>query len=216
MTQTGGWPSLWRLPESGLVHALGERLLDVPRIRITGTLHRAVYADLLRRRHPKPLYYKGSVSGRRYTPPGGPAGLYVAFDPATPAAELRLVVFEHGWPVRTTPHDPVTTIAIRSRVGRVLDLTDQKTRRLLSVTQAMLLADWERQQKLHQRGRGRMPATQLLALAAHSVGTVTGIKYPSARAPFGHCLVVFPDRLRNPTDLLEVVDSTGHYQDILP
>lgn len=64
-----------------------------------------------------------------------------------------------------------------------------------------------------------MPRTQLLALAAHATGLIAGIRYPSARTPFGINLVVFPDRLRKhgpKADSLQVDDSTGAYAQTLP
>ena len=134
---------------------------------------------------PEPLYFLGSLAGRRYTPRGGPAGLYLAFDPATPPAELRAVVFEHGFPVSSLEHDPIVTIAVRSVVHHVLNLMDPGTVTTLELRDADLKADWEGGQAEYLAGTAPMPATQLLALAAHESGLCAGIKYPSARTDFG-------------------------------
>jgi RES domain-containing protein len=197
----------WSLPLDRAVEAVMERLAGVRTLVIRGTLHRAMYAKFL----------MPPLAGRRYTPRMGSAGLYLSFDPSTPAAELRAVVFEHGSPVSTAAHDPIVLVAVRSVVHRVIDLTDASTRRALGLKQADLRADWEREQDEYLAGRGSMPATQILALTAHLSGLFAGIKYPSARTQFGVNLVVFPDRLdRARGDRLEVVDSTGRYLQQLP
>lgn len=157
---------------------------------------------------PEPLFYNGSLKGRRYTPPGGPAGLYLSFDPSTPPAELRLVMFEAGIALSTIEHDPIATIAVRARLSRIVDLTDANTCRELDITEPELVADWEHEQVEYLLGRAAMPATQLLALAAHGTGHVAGIKYTSVRTTFGTNVVIFPDRLAT-GEFLEVVDSTG-------
>jgi hypothetical protein len=140
---------IWDLPEREAVEAVVERLTRVRRLAIMRTLHRAMYFATLERpggTRPEPLYYAGSLAGRRYTPRGGPAGLYLAFDPSTPPAELRAVVFEHGFPVSSEPHDPIVTIAVRAVVRHVLDLTDPSTVEALDPTDANLTADWEAEQ----------------------------------------------------------------------
>src|SRR5687768_14795118 len=105
---------IWDLPHAEAVVAVADRLLGVRRRRVQATLHRAVYNKYLHPPAPpggsppppQPLYYNGSLSGRRYTPRLGPAGLYLSFDPSTPPAELRAVIFEHGLPVSSEEHDP--------------------------------------------------------------------------------------------------------------
>jgi hypothetical protein len=208
---------IWDLPGDESIAAVAERLTRVRRLTVTRTLHRAMYLAHLEQpgATPEPLFYKGSLAGRRYTPRGGPAGLYLAFDPSTPPAELRAVVFEHGFPVRSEEHDPIITIAVRSVVHHVLDLTDAATLAALDLTDADLEADWEAQQVTYLAGAAAMPATQLLALVAHASGLFTAIRYPSARTGFGVNLVVFPDRL-GAGDLLEAVDTTGRYAQRLP
>jgi RES domain-containing protein len=210
----------WNLPLDRAVEAAMDRLAGVRTLTVNGTLHRAMYAKFLMppvAAHPEPLYFNGSLAGRRYTPRMGPAGLYLSFDPSTPPAELRAVVFGHGIPVSTQAHDPIVLVAVRTVVHRVIDLTDAPTRSALGLKLADLRSDWEREQDEYLAGRGPMPATQILALTAHLSGLFAGIKYPSARTRFGVNLVVFPDRLdRARGDRLEVVDSTGRYLQQLP
>jgi RES domain-containing protein len=211
---------LWERPLPDAVVAAGDRLFVAPRIQIAGTLHRAVYAKYLDPAvysPPQPLYYLGSLDGRRFTPRKGPAGLYLSFDSATPMAELRTVIFHDGVPEPDTSHEPVLVVAIDIVVGRVLDLTQPSVRTMVGLKRSELLSDWERGQEEYLAGRGPMPPTQILAFAAHASGEFAGIKYPSARAPFGTNLVVFPDRL-DPAcgDSVEVVDPRGRYSQRLP
>jgi len=207
-------------PLADAVVAAGDRLLRAPRIRIEGTLHSGVYAQYL---DPdvhdplEPLYYRGSVAGRRFTPCKGPAGLYLSFDSATPMAEISTVIFHDGVPEPDTSHYPVTVVAVDAVVTRVLDLTRNGVRTTVGLKKAELLGDWERGQEEYLAGRGPMPPTQILALAAHATEEFAGIKYPLARSPFGTNLVVFPDRL-DPArgDVIEVVDPRGRYSQRLP
>lgn len=211
---------IWHLPQPDALVAVAHRLTLVPRLTVRRTLHRAMYARYLDASSgvtPDPLYCRGSLAGRRYTPRLGPAGLYLSFDPSTPPAELKAVVFEHGFPAATEEHDPIILIAVRAVVHRVLDLTDASTCTTLDLSDDDLGLDWEQAQEEYLARRAPMPATQMLALAAHSTELFAGIKYPSVRTDFGINLVVFPDRLRaEHGDALEVIDSTGRYAQRVP
>jgi hypothetical protein len=124
---------LWDLPEKEALENLAERLSHAARKRIDGILFRAVllrHIEKAKARGARPLHYLGSLAGARYTPRGGPAGLYLTFDPSTAPAEVRAVVFAGGRIVRTAEHDPIVTISVRARVQHVLDLTDHDTRQL--------------------------------------------------------------------------------------
>lgn len=164
-------PRLWARPigeEVDVLLELGASITKARRRTIRRHLHRAVFAANLRLGpEPSPLFYKGSLAGRRYTPLGGPAGLYLSFDNATPIAELRQLMFEHGFP-RSSAHNPITVVAVDSNVGGIIDLTDEPTRRLLDVTDQELEEDWEAKQEAHTRGAGQRPFGQLLTLAAHA------------------------------------------------
>jgi hypothetical protein len=200
---------LWLAPEADALVELAQRLTTVRRRQIDQQLHRAIYTKyLLLPPGPRPLYYNSSVAGRRYTPRGGPAGLYLSFDPATTTAELRAVVFDHDALSIAHEHDPITVISARTSVGGLLDLTDPDTCDALDVTLAELDNDWESEQDAHTKGLGPRPAGQLLAMAAHLTGEFAGIVYASRRTPFGINVVIFPDRLYD-DEYVEVIDSTG-------
>jgi RES domain-containing protein len=158
---------------------------------------------------PEPLYYRGSERGGRYTPQGGPAGLYLASDHPTAFAEIRDLLQEpDGRLAPSTPHDPVTVISVETDLGQVLDLTDAAVRRALRVSRASIRGEWQAPMLTYLAGAGPMPLTQRIGLAAHVTGVVRGILYPSARWSDGRCLVVFPDRLAA-GDSVASYDRTG-------
>jgi hypothetical protein len=198
---------VWATPEADALVELATRLTTVPRHTITGPLHRGVFLKhVTKSTPPRPLFYEASVGGRRYTPVGGPAGVYLSFDPATPAAELQAFVFDDRIIKESYEHDPFVVYAARARIGGLLDLTDSATCVTLDVTMVELDENWVAAQDLHTRGAGPRPAGQLLALATHLTCEFSGIIYRSRRSPYGKNVVVFPDRLFN-DEYIEVVDS---------
>ena len=211
-------PSIWELPDAQAVTAVGQLLIGLPRTAVDDVLYRSVFAKYLvgTTTPPEPLYFAGSLSGGRYTPRRGPAGLYLSFDPATTPAELRAVVFNSNATLVTHGVDPIITVSVQTRVARVLDLTVESNLAALALQPADLVCDWEFEQEQYLDGRGSMPKTQMLALAAHGTGLFAGLKFPSARTSFGRNLVVFPDRLNAAVDWLQVLDSTGRWAQRLP
>jgi RES domain-containing protein len=191
------------------IRTLARRIVRAPLVGVDGTLCRAVRAEYLRRTPPEPLYHRGSLQGRRYTPPGGPAGLYLAHDQPTAFAEIRdLVQGAGGFPFALQPHNPVTLVYVEVELGRVLDLTNKDTRRELRVSRRAILAEWEIPMLTYLAGAGTMPLTQQIGEAAHLSTMVSGILYPSARWAGGRCLVVYPDRL-TAADRVYAYDPTG-------
>ena len=214
MTGGAASPRPWDRPaaeEGQAIAEIAQRLTTVRRRGIARHLFRAVYhANLGLSTPPNPLFFAGSVAGRRYTPVGGPAGLYLSFDQATTVTELRLLSFLAGEPV-AAPHDPVVICTVEVRVDDLLDLTDVSTCNMLALTRAELDEDWETRQAAHIAGVGARPAGQLLALVAHAMQTFSGIVFQSRRSDFGSNLMLFPDRLYV-DERVEVVDSTGVFR----
>ncbi|MFL5538673.1 MAG: RES family NAD+ phosphorylase [Longimicrobiaceae bacterium] len=209
------------VPPRGLeaVDDLAYAISAAPLRGIDMTLCRAVRAHHLEKSPPEPLYFEGSARvGARFTPLGGPAGLYLAADQVTAFAEIRDLFFDSKRiPRGLKPHDPIVLVYVRTVVNGILDLTDASVRRRLRVGRAALRGSWRRAMHAYLAGRGSLPFTQQLALAAHLTGRVSGIWYDSTRAHRGHCLVVFPDRLSAAAgDLVEVHDTTGKYAQRLP
>jgi RES domain-containing protein len=181
-------------------------------------LCRAVRSEYLRGPSPQPLFHEGSKQGRRYTPRGGPAGLYLASDELIAVREIRRLQLDsqqRPLPLhKRPPSDPVEIVDVETRVGRVLDLTDGEIRRRLRVSRKAILADWEAPMLAYLDGLGPMPLTQRIGLAAHVTRVVGGILYPSARHKHGVCLVVYPDRLAG-GDRIAAYDSSGVLAQVL-
>jgi hypothetical protein len=222
-------PAPWKLPlaqQDAAISAVARLITGAVRsttgtlIDIAGVLHRGIYDKHLRSKSPPDaLYFVGSNAGRRYTPPGGPAGFYLSFDPATPLAELRAVTYDQsGMPQPSGKNPPVVVLSYDVSARRILDVTNDDVRRALGLSLAQLRSDWESLQAHFLSGAGAMPPTQLLALAAHELKIVQGIKYRSVRdRKRGVNVVIFPDRLdRTGGDHISVYDDTGYYAGTMP
>lgn len=209
MSPLGGSPAGPLTPEQRAQRNLARRISRAPLEEVGATLCRAIREVYLRRDPPQPLYYEGSLQGRRYTPLGGPAGLYLAADPPTAFAEIRDVLQgPTGRVLPLSPHDPVTLVYVEVDLVGVLDLTSSDIRRQLRASRRQILAEWEPAMLGHLNHGHPMPLTQRIAEAAHLSGVVSGILYPSARWDGGQCLVVFPDRV-GAGDRVQAYDTTG-------
>lgn len=209
MPPRGGLPAGSLTAEQRAQRTLARKIARAPLGEIEATLCRAIRELHLRRDPPQPLYYHGSLQGRRYTPPTGPAGLYLATDPSTAFAEIRDLLQgprERALPL--SPHDPVTLVYVEVDLGGVLDLTNPDIRRQLRVSKRQILSEWEPAMLAYLGSKGPMPLTQRIAEAAHLSGVVRGILYASARWKGGRCLVVFPDRVQV-DDRVQAYDTTG-------
>ena len=222
-------PSPWKLPlaqQDAAVSAVSSLIAGAIRgtpgtlIDVAGVLHRGIYDKYLRSKTPPDaLYFAGSSAGRRYTPPGGPAGFYLSYDPATPLAELKAVTYDQsGMPRPTGKNPPVVVLSYDISVRRILDLTNPDVPRALGLTPTRIGCDWEKLQAQFLLNAGAMPPTQLLALAAHDFKLVQGIKYRSLRdRKRGVNVVVFPDRLDGAGgDHITVYDDTNYYSGTMP
>lgn len=196
---------------------LARTIATLPLREVTGWMCRAVRAKYLKARvPPEPLYYLASArTGARFTPVGGPAGLYLADDQDVALAEVRDVAFDAAGQRRPLRRrDAVTLVTALVRVRGVLDLTDAAVLRSLGVTPAELRAEWAAEMEAYLAGRGPQPLTQQIAVAAHLTGRVRAILFHSARHPRGTCLCVFPDRLSARDN--DVVRVGGTYAQRLP
>lgn len=200
------------------IRALGYRIAGMPLLRVQLTLCRAVRVRHLLRTPPEPLYHLGSAkNGARYTPLGGPAGLYLASDQPTAYAELQdLFCDAVGRPLPLQPRDPVMTVYVETAVSGILDLTSHRVRRAVGVTTSTITDEWRPEMDRYLAGTAPMPLTQQIGHAAHATGRVRGILFPSARWKGGTCLVVFPDRLVADSDHVLAMDSAGTYAQRLP
>jgi RES domain-containing protein len=159
-----------------------------------------------RGKKPEPLWGgAAAVHGARFTPPLGFDSLYLAWDPITAMTEVQTLVLALG-AVVLVKSAPLTLLTVDGIVCSVLDLTNPGILKALGTTGQEMTGLWF---------MAKNPPTQYLAEIAFGMGTITGIKYSSARHPGGINLVVFPDRLSR-TDFLEVHDPYDDLQQRLP
>lgn len=198
-------------PGSGGPAAFARAIARSPLTDLDGILCRAIAERYLRGPTPQSLYFQGSADrGGRYTPKGGPAGLYLADHPPTAFAEIRHLGFSLDL------REPVTLVYVRVHVSALLDLRLPAIRRRLGVRRDDLTGEWAEEQVAYLNGGGApMPLTQAIAAAAHLAQDIRGILYPSARLRGATCVVIFPDRLGR-GDVVESHDSTGRLRQRLP
>jgi RES domain-containing protein len=147
------------------------------------------------------------MNGARFTPVRGFDSLYLAWDPITAMLEVQTLVLALGAVVlvRTAP---LTVLTVDGIVSSVLDLTNPRILKALGTTEQEMTGHWYLSQN---------PPTQLLAKTVFGMGTISGIRYASARNPGGVNLVVFPERLsRGSTDYLQVYDPFGDWNQRIP
>ncbi|MFL5542611.1 MAG: RES family NAD+ phosphorylase [Longimicrobiaceae bacterium] len=215
--RAGAQPSLADGPFRDRVASLARAIATVPLREVKGYLCRAVRSKYLKDcQPPEPLYFLASArAGARFTPVGGPAGLYLADRQDVALAEIRDIAFDTAGKLRPLRRrDAVTLVTALTRVGEVLNLTDPAVCRQIGVTPAEVVAEWKDELEIYLAGRGALPLTQQIGLAAHLTGRVRGILYPSARHSGGICLCVFPDRLSAADG--DVVRVSGTYRQRLP
>ena len=147
---------------------------------VNGYLCRAVRSKHLNRKPPEPLYFLASArDGARFTPVGGPAGLYLANHQEVALAEIRDVAFDAAGKRRPLRRrDAVTLVTALTRVRGVLDLTDPAVCHRVGVTPAEVTAEWADVLEAYLAGRGPLPLTQQIGRAAHLTGRVRGILFP--------------------------------------
>lgn len=79
----GSLPRVWDSPLTIAVIIVGARAARQPLVRLTRAFYRAVPLHVLfnpKYAPPDPVYYNGSLQGRRFTPISGPAGFVEVVD----------------------------------------------------------------------------------------------------------------------------------------
>jgi RES domain-containing protein len=166
----------------------------------------------------QPLWPGGAkVNGARYTPRGGFGSIYLASDAVTALKEVVDIFQFPSAPTASIRTPPWTLFAVDGVLTEVIDLTDPATQGQLNTNEQELTGHWQLPQALFLEGRGPQPPTHVLAQAAFDAGAVVALKYPSAKNPGGHALVVFSDRLQSfASSYVESYDPRGHLHQRLP
>jgi RES domain-containing protein len=170
---------------------------------------------------PEPLWPGGSsLAGARFTPKGGTPLLYLASDAVTALAEMQAVL-EIGGKYTYQQHDPYGVFCVDGVLDHLLDLTSQDVRDLLELQESELLGPWKRAMVRAQKGKGPLPATQLLGQALAAIPEIAGVRYPSAKLMEDHApgvnVAVFIDRLTGSGGTwLSIRTTDGLYEQSLP
>jgi RES domain-containing protein len=183
---------------------LAKALQACPRTPVVGNWYRSVAAD----RYVsffiapsadgfRPLSGLGARrTGARFTPPNGPASLYVAGDVETSTREaLQITV---GTPIQPPAGVIRTIYTVTVNLTNVVDLRAPAVLRFLETSAEELAASWR-----FRRNRST-PPTQNLGRLAAKVG-LEGLIFQSTKGP-GPCLVIFTDKLLA-SSFLEVRDG---------
>ena len=142
---------------------------------------------------PQPLWGGAAkTAGARFTPIGSFDSIYLAHDPVTAFIEVSALILLPGGPVpvRTAPW---VVVSVDGILNNLLDLTDPATLAALGTTAQEMTGTW---------AATPQPPTQLLGRLAYDSGRMAGIKYASAKHPGGLNVVVFPDRIPSPPEII--------------
>ena len=162
----------------------------------------AVYRFIGSRFLQSPLASAGSkLYGGRFNPPGSFEVLYTALAADTALAEregilLTTAAIKAARGVRTG-----VLLRIECRLARVLDLTDELSRKQLQISLAHLLGPWlpwnvPAGPAESDRGDIHTAPSQLIGVAVHASGRFEAVLSPSAKDAAGRCLAIFPGRLQ--------------------
>lgn len=182
-------------------------IAGLPLIKLRKTLHRVVDSAALNSLSPMvPLYTLGpGRNGQRYTPRGGPNAIYAAEDQVTALAEYhqisRIALVEGN--ASKTASNPTSNYAIEVSLTRVLDLSNPDIQQALGTSVKELTGPWR-----PQMIRGIFCPTHVIASAVFANGSIQAMRYPSARDSQFSCLIIWEDRIQDPS-FIEVVDSSG-------
>jgi RES domain-containing protein len=138
------------------------------------------------------------LTGGRWTPPGAFRAVYASLDETVGLDEARQQNVRQGVPFWMAL--PLVMTALDVDLHPVLDLTDGRVRRALTVSRQRMLAEpwWVVQDQ------GREALTQAIGRLARDQGFVA-LLVPAAVRPSAANLVIFPDRLKS-TNRLALVN----------
>ncbi len=211
------------LPEAELAQAIG----SLPLVAIGGPWTRAVGFHLLQGpppgapsdSPPQPLWPGGApLTGARFTPKGSFGTIYLATHPVTALIEVESVFVNPHAPLATLRTPPWAVFGVDGVLDGVLDLTEPDVVTALGTTVDELTGSWRLSQELHLEGLGPLPPTHLLAKVARERDEIAGIRYHSAKNPFGGLgYAIFADRLvPGRASYLEVYDPHKLIEQRLP
>lgn len=140
--------------------------------------------------------------GGRYNPKEIFEALYLADTPITALQEINLIkVTDEA--ILSAKGSPRLLLSVEVTLSAVLDLTIPEMHNTLSTNLQELTGSW-----LVMNATGHLAPTQALGAAVHDRKTIEALRVPSAQDPRAKNLVIFPDRLRQGSQV-RVYDDSG-------
>ena len=188
-------------------HQLVEALQSLPTYSAEGTIYRVISVKLMN----MALSAIGStIYGGRYNPRRSFETLYFSESPITALLEVTgAAVTDSQLAGFRGPARIV--LSIDFSLEQVLDLTNEQHQHILDTNLQELLLPWRAKHLID----GTIAATQFLGTAAHTLGTIQALRVPSVRDPKTSNLIVFPERLKEPS-FIRVYDDSGMINAKLP
>ncbi len=169
----------------------------------------------------KPLHYTHTVTApSRFSPatPAKPAYPLLYFSESHDVAllEVKAIVNLSGYSrTISNPYDSWAIFNPSVRLNAILDLTDLAVQQLFATNFQELTGDWlgywvRTLSNGSVRGVPQAAPTQILGEALYHISELQGFLTISAKAPDRKNLVIFPDKLKAPSDKIEFTDpATG-------
>lgn len=140
--------------------------------------------------------------GGRYNPKESFEALYLADTPLTALQEINLIkVTDEA--ILSAKSSPRLLLSVEVTLFAVLDVTTSQVQNTLSTSLQELTGSW-----LVTNASDQTAPTQALGAATYSLKTVEALRVPSAQDPSATNLVIFPDRLRQGSQV-RVYDDSG-------
>ena len=140
--------------------------------------------------------------GGRYNPQAMFEALYLADTPFTALQEIKVVRVTDA-AILSAKSAPRLLLSVEVVLSAVLDVTSAEIQGALSTNLQELTGSW-----LALNALGQTAPTQALGVAAHGQGTIEALRAPSAQDPRAANLIIFPDRLRQDSQV-RVYDDSG-------
>jgi len=134
---------------------------------------------------------QSKLNGGRYNFIGSFEALYLAPNPFT-AIKESLKEFKENSKVFDFKFPPKVTITVEVEVEHIIDLQDGRVIRALGIEEHKLIKPWRYTQDV----LGKEAYTQILGRLIYESAKFDGIRYPSAKVSKEYNLVIFPDRLK--------------------
>ena len=179
--------------------ALEQTLTDLTPTPWTGVTYRLIPAQFAG----TALSSIGSFRrGGRYNPKETFEALYLADTPLTALQEINLIKVTNE-AILSAKSSPRLLLSVDVTLSAILDLAFPQTQAVLNTNLQELTGSW-----LTVNAAGHLAPTQTLGATVYGQKTIEALRVPSAQDPKATNLVIFPDRLRQGSQV-RVYDDSG-------